>query len=100
MIAWRMIPELSKREVSEQHTFSGAETFGALNMAQSWLDDEGYSYGPPSRDHIIAVYHDDSIVSKWYNLSSEDKEAVDGVIVGDLRDGSVRVVLFKKKEAM
>lgn len=97
MIAWKMIQELSNREVETRHTFNGGGTLDAWNMAQSWLNDNGYSYGPTDRYGIVAVYHDDSIVSKWHNLSSDDKKAVDGVVVGDFRGGPIKVVLFKKK---
>jgi hypothetical protein len=74
-------------------TFTGDNTFDAYHAACAWLELNGYSHGPTSIDGPVAIFKGDCVVSKWRNLSAEERQAVDGLLCGDTRNGPIRVRL-------
>ncbi|MGH8417988.1 MAG: hypothetical protein ACRER8_12010 [Pseudomonas sp.] len=73
--------------------FSEKGAFKALNAAQDWLTDNGYSYGPTCVMHPAPVLKGDFIIAKWRNLTKKEIKALDGWFDGDLREGPVTVML-------
>jgi hypothetical protein len=69
-------------------------TFSALYAAQYWLKQKGYSYGSLQALAPVAIFKGECAISKWRNLSREERNAADGVMTSsDFREGSVTVEL-------
>ena len=77
------------------HTFESKEDFGAFREAEEFCRERGFSVGSMQRDEPIGIARGDFYIAKWYNLSAQDKTRLDGVIVGEKRNGPV-VVIFAK----
>ena len=82
------------RTVINQIEFNEPETFMSYNAARNWCKPNGYSYGSMNGDNPIAIWKGECSISKWHNLSKEEKNSCDGVIVGDMIEGPVSVYLF------
>ena len=74
--------------------FSSVETWEANRAAEAWLDARGFSVGPSQVDGPRAIWHGDCVISKWRNLSEQEKYAVHAVMEGDIREGPVRIRLM------
>ena len=74
--------------------FNNAGTWEANRAAEAWLDALGFSVGPSSVDGPRAIWHGDCSISKWRNLSAQEKRAVHAVMEGDIREGPVRIRLM------
>jgi len=61
--------------------------FAALRAAEAWCRDNGVSYGPTDRTHTIGLLIGDYVIAKWHNLTTKERRACDGTIVGDARHG-------------
>jgi hypothetical protein len=77
------------------HTFgsSGAD-FSAYAAACRWLAAQGFSYGSMQAHAPTAIFKGAGAVSKWRNLSDQDRAAIAGVITADangFRQGIVSV---------
>lgn len=55
--------------------------FASIYAAERWLTERGFCYGPTQVDAPVAIFHGDGLVSKWRNLSREERLAVDGLIL-------------------
>ena len=64
-----------------ERRFDGVEAFDAIHTAEQWLKDHGYCFGPTQIGAPVPVFLGDGIVSKWFNLSREERLAVDGLIL-------------------
>ena len=64
-----------------ERRFDGAGTFAAIHAAETWLTAHGFCYGPTQIGAPVPVFLGDGIVSKWFNLSREERLAVDGLIL-------------------
>lgn len=64
-----------------ERRFDGVEAFDAIRTAEQWLRDHDYCFGPTQIGAPVAVFHGDGIVSKWFNLSCEERMSVDGLIL-------------------
>lgn len=73
--------------------FTNTGTFQACYAAEAWLDARGFSVGPSQVDGPRAIWHGDCAISKWRNLSAQEKRAVHAIMDGELREGPVRIVL-------
>lgn len=70
------------------------ETFGAMNDAEAWLKENGFSVGSTNRGYPQSIMFGDHVLLKYKNLSDEEKELLDGLLFAD-RLGDARVVLKK-----
>lgn len=67
-------------------------TFESLHAAQSWLEKQGFSYGSLCRDMPVGIMKGDWAISKWKNLSSEQRKMLHGKMTSDdFREGPVTV---------
>lgn len=75
--------------------FEPSGTFGALNQAQTWLHENGFSYGSLCRDMPVGIVKGDALIAKWRNLSPRDRKRLDGVLLPspEFREGGCRIVL-------
>ena len=73
-----------------------------MYAAQGWCSAHGYSYGSSSKNRKTFANEPTAIMKgeynlpqKWYNLSKEEKQSVDGVMVSnDWREGTVTIYIF------
>lgn len=81
-----------------------ASDFAAYNAARKWLTDLGYTVGPMQRGAPTAAYIGNCEVSKWRNLSEDDRDAIDAMIHdmgrGRFRGGAVEVAVYTVTPAM
>lgn len=78
--------------------FNGnGETFSALYEAEKWLRDNGYSVGSSCIGCPTGVVKGDAYISKWRNMTAEEKDALDGTLTAG-REGPA-TLLLKDKEA-
>ena len=73
--------------------FEGANTFEACRAAEDWCKKQGLSIGSMERGSPRGLMYGDYIIAKWRNLSWEERRALDGAMVGDMRNGPVCVEL-------
>lgn len=79
---------------------NNGEDFSGYYQAQNYCKSRGWSYGPTQKGAPVAVYADNSIVSKWRNLSQEDKKQMHGFIFStDLRNGNVILCVKRGKQS-
>jgi hypothetical protein len=80
-------------------TFFGTKDFDALNSAQGWCRANGYSVGSLQAHAPIGIMRGTGLeIAKWRNLSSTDREQLDGYITAtdvEYRSGPVCVVIEK-----
>jgi hypothetical protein len=72
---------------------STGEDFSGITQAESWLKDNGYSFGSMQRSNPIGVVKGDAYISKWFNMTPNDKLSLDGTLTGDYRNGDVTLTL-------
>ncbi len=86
------------RHVKEKKEFKVEGTFESMYAAERWLKENGYDYGSSCRTMPTAVmkgdYYSYDLPHKWKNFTNKERNNVDGVITGDMREGSVFVYLF------
>jgi len=76
------------------YTFAAAaEDFEPMWTAEAFANDAGLTSGSSERGSPTALFRNAEYVSKWRGLSAAERNAVDGVIVGDHRHGPVFVCL-------
>jgi hypothetical protein len=92
--------ELPNKETVYAVEFVPSGTFGAINAAQTYLKDLGYTIGSMQMSSPIGFADSDKYdyVSKWWNMNREDKESLDGAIIplDGFREGGVLVLFFKE----
>jgi hypothetical protein len=88
---------MKNRDVIIKKEFKVDGTFASVRAAQSWLKDNGYSYGSMCGDMPIAIQRGEySLPEKWRNINSRGLDLIDGMIESsDFREGSVVVTIFK-----
>ena len=81
------------------------DDFAGISAAKEFLTSKGYSFGSMQREAPIGIYKglpgQPVLISKWRNLSDDDKKALNGVIVfegGSPRDGTAVVLLDTEVE--
>lgn len=89
--------EMGKSLVVE-NVFHQTEPFSAYKAAVAWLSAPGaglgFSIGKMHSEYPTGIKHGYFMIDKWTSLSQEDKSLLDGVIVGDFRDGPVAVLML------
>jgi hypothetical protein len=71
-------------------------SFSAYHAAVRWVEEQGYSVGSMQRGAPTMIFKGDCDVSKFRNLSAEERAEAAGSIIGvagRFRDGPVTVVL-------
>lgn len=81
------------------HPDGSCVDFSALNDAQDFLDQRGFSFGPGCCDVGGAkpqgvMFGRNWHIAKWRNLSSDEQAQLHGTITGNRRKGPVRVAIF------
>lgn len=92
------------RVVILEEYFDPSGTFQAFYKAEARLKELGYVTGTMCRDEPIGFVYGDKFdyVAKWYNLSFQERELLDGVMLAeDFREGGVKIIFFNpiKKES-
>lgn len=84
------------RKVSIKKEFTGPGTFEAYYNADEWLRENGYSFGSACGSfQPIAIKNGEyNLPQKWKNFSIAEKKSVDGVLIGNLREGPMTVYIF------
>ncbi len=68
------------------------EDFSAYRNATRYLNSNGYSFGSMCRDEPIGVMKGNYCIAKWRNLSTNEKNSLDGRMISkDFRYDSVTV---------
>lgn len=73
--------------------FDQPGTFQALYAAQTWLTQNGYSYGSTCVDQPVGILKGDYCIAKWRNLTRAEIAVLDGRLEGDVRNGPLTVTL-------
>lgn len=84
------------RQIATAITFVSAYEFHAVVAAEKWCEERGYSVGEMQCDAPRGVLKGEYHITKWRNLTQEEREQLDGVMEGDMRLGPVTVTIFKK----
>ena len=84
------------KALSETKVFSSVGTFKAFHAAERFCEEQGFSVGRMCGPLPVGIKRGDWDIQKWRNLSTADRKLMDGVIVGDLRDGPVTVLFCEQ----
>lgn len=84
------------RKIIREITFDKRnDDFGNYYDACKYLKDSGYSYGSMCGNRPIAIKKGEyDLPQKWKNFTTYGKSQIDGVMVGEFRNGVVNVFLF------
>jgi len=74
-------------------TFDFEGDFQSSYAAEKWLKDRGFSYGPSQAMAPTAIWFGDCSISKWRNLSAQDKREMHAVMLNQ-RNGPVNIDLM------
>jgi len=88
------IEKYGNRVVTGKIICSDKGTFMAYWAAEQWIRENGYSCGSMCSPMPTAIMKGDVHVAKWKNLTTKERNTVDGVIVGEYREGPVTIYLF------
>jgi len=89
------------KALPHRKTFADAGDFAACRAAEDWLRKHDYAVGRMERGmpRGLMIGADDWDIQKWHNLRAHERRALDGVLVGDMRNGPVVVMLTAEPEA-
>ena len=73
--------------------FNDAGDFAAVRAAEEWCAKYGLSVGPMQRGEPRGILFGDYDIQKWRNLRQADKDALHGMMTGDMRNGPVFLLL-------
>lgn len=86
-----------KAKLVKKFSSKNMPCFWAYYKAIEWLHKNGFSYGSMCRDEPICVMRGDVHIAKWKNLTTEEKESSDGLLISeDFRNGDVTLKLYCK----
>lgn len=89
--------KLHGHEIESVEEIAISGTFESVNEAIRILKERGYEIGSMSAQQPIGFAKGYDYISKWYNLNKSDIKKLDGVLISnDFREGSVKIVTFKK----
>ena len=91
------------REIVEQKTVTVEGTFTSVSETEDQLRKMGYTIGSMSGNQPIgfACGEKYGYISKWYNMTSEEHNLLDGVMISnDWREGSVDIIWFKEPKTL
>lgn len=88
--------EFQGRKASRVIEIPAGGTFKAFYEAETLVREMGYGVGSMCGPEPIGFAHGYDYIAKWYNLSREDKNSLDGLLLhdGGFREGGVKVVFF------
>ena len=69
------------KPLPHKHTFVGEATFAAVNAAEQFCKQRGFSVGRMCAGLPIGLKQGDYNIQKWRNLNRADKRRLDGVMV-------------------
>lgn len=72
-------------------TFADPGDFAAMRAAEQWCADNGYSVGCMQGYSPRGLLRGDWSISKWRNLTKQQRAELDGQMTGDMRGGPVTV---------
>ncbi len=72
---------------------SGAD-FSACRAAEQWCEQNGISVGGMQGGAPRGLLRGEFDISKWRNLSTRDRAALHGQMMGSMRDGPVVVEMW------
>jgi hypothetical protein len=87
------------REVESIQEIKVSGTFESFYKACNTLEEMGFVVGSMCMNEPIGFADKEkyNYVAKWYNLDKSDIQKLDGVLLSDdFREGSVKIVIFKK----
>lgn len=67
--------------------------YAAMHAAEKWLETNGFSVGPMQRDAPRLIAKGEAVPNKYRNYDDDEIEAFDGVMIGNYRNGPVKVRL-------
>lgn len=73
--------------------FNDAGEFAAVRAAEDWCAKHGLSVGPMQRGEPRGILFGAYDIQKWRNLRQADKDALHGMMTGDMRNGPVFLLL-------
>lgn len=76
--------------------FDQCGVFEACRAAEEWCAGKGFSVGRMQGRAPRGLLRGDFDVQKWRNLRPDERAALDGEMVGSMRNGPVTVRLFRK----
>ena len=84
------------REILHGVKFMPDGTFGAISSAEVYLKDLEYAVGSMEGSNPIGFLYEAASISKWGNLSEDDRLRLDGVIIPDpeFREGGALILFF------
>ena len=85
------MPEITKTFTE----ISPHDDFAAVNAAEKWLRENGYSVGVMQAHSPRGIIKGDVIIAKWRNLSSKDRAELDGEMIGG-RGGPVTIKIWRE----
>ena len=91
------------REVVKKVNIKVEGTFSSVYEAEKRLRELGYKIGSMSGSEPIGFADADqyNYISKWYNMTSEEHNLLDGVMISnDWREGSVDIIWFKEPKVL
>lgn len=73
--------------------FTQQGTFQALNAARAWCRENGVSYGSSCAMRPTGLLFGEYAISKWRNLSKQERDDLHGTMSGEFREGPVVIEL-------
>jgi len=84
------------KEIDDVVSFKNEGTFEAYYAAQKWIREKGYHQGSTCVCSPVAITRGPyNLPQKWRNMTTKQRKSVDGVIEGEIREGPVRIIMFK-----
>jgi hypothetical protein len=74
---------------------STGEEWSACMAAELWCHENGISVGEMQGPAPRGLLRGDYDISKWRNMTANEKKELHGQMTGDWRNGPVKVELFK-----
>jgi hypothetical protein len=84
------------RKIKRKHEFNVDGTFESYHAACNWATENNYCAGSMDGHNPIALMEGFDYVAKWHNLSSKEREMVDGVMISEcFREKPVTILIFE-----
>lgn len=74
--------------------FTGCKAFEAERAAGRALAEAGFSVGRMEHRNPRGILFGSYDIQKWHNLNQQHRAGLHGALVGDMRDGPVKALLF------
>jgi hypothetical protein len=68
--------------------------FSASRAAERFLKRAGFSVGREQRGAPRGILFGDYNIQKWRNLTEANRDALHGIMTGDMRSGPVSIIIF------